>query len=85
VTSIGKGAFSGCTSLTSVTIGASVKNIDMYALQSCSAITTINYLGTVSEWNEVTLSANWGDYTGEYTIYCTDGSIAKDGTVTYYN
>ena len=41
-TTIGKGAFSGCTSLTSITIPDSVTSIGQRAFSGCSSLTTIN-------------------------------------------
>ena len=41
VTSIGYSAFYGCSGLTSVTIGDSVKNIDNYAFYECSGLTSV--------------------------------------------
>ncbi|OQA49935.1 MAG: hypothetical protein BWY46_00265 [Firmicutes bacterium ADurb.Bin300] len=42
ITSIGGSAFSGCSSLTSVTIGNSVTSIGDYAFSGCSSLTSIN-------------------------------------------
>ena len=41
VTSIGYGAFYGCTRLTSVTIGDSVTSIDSYAFYGCTRLTNV--------------------------------------------
>ena len=53
VTSIGNGAFSGCTGLTSVTIGDSVTSIGDFAFSNCSGLTSI----TIP--NSVTSIGNW--------------------------
>ncbi len=82
VTRIGDWAFNGCNSLTSVTIGNSVTTIAYRALYDCSALEVINYKGTVAEWSAIEIAPFWDYNTGDYTIYCTNGQIAKDGTVT---
>ena len=47
VTSIGEGAFHGCSGLTSVTIGNSVTSIGDYAFSYCSGLTSIVSKATV--------------------------------------
>ena len=87
VTSIGHSVFWGCANLKTITIPKSVTKLPMGMFYKCSSLTTIKYEGTIEEWNNVEkhydLSFSWNASTGEYTIYCTDGQIAKDGTVTY--
>ena len=83
VTTIGMWAFAYCSNLTSVTIGNSVTTIGNFAFYFCDNLTSITFDGTIEQWNAIELGYNWDDYTGEYTIYCTDGTIAKNGTVTH--
>jgi len=83
VTSIGKGAFYNCDFIKTVTIPKNVTYIVEQAFQNCFSLTSIIYDGTVSEWNGISKETSWDTSTPDYIIYCTDGSIAKDGTVTY--
>ena len=53
VTEIGMFAFSGCTSLATVTIPASVKTIEQGAFEYCFNIKTVQYKGTLAQWCEM--------------------------------
>ena len=84
VTIVGDFAFITCASLTTIVIPNSVTTIGTMALAYCFSLTSINFEGTVEQWNAISKGNDWDWKIGNYTIYCTDGEIAKDGTVTYY-
>ena len=81
VTFIGECAFEGCRALTSITIPNSVTQFGLGAFQNCSSLTSIIFEGTIDEWNSILKEEAedwlWDDNTGNYTIHCTDGDIAK--------
>lgn len=83
VIEIDSAAFASCTSLASVTIPNSVQSIGFQAFYDCSVLSSIHFTGSVAQWNSIKKDDQWDFNTGNYTIYCTDGKIAKDGTVTY--
>ena len=83
ITTIGDYAFIGCSDLTSVVIPNSVTTIGDTVFYCCYGLTSITFEGTIEQWKSISKESYWDDSTGEYTIYCTDGTIAKDGTVTY--
>jgi len=74
VTSIGDGAFAGCSSLTSVTIPASVTSIGRYAFGGCRALTSITIPASVTSIGErafedcknITFHVKEGSYAWQY-------------------
>lgn len=76
VEKIGQNAFLECD-LELIMIPASVVEIDSYALNYCSLLTDIYYEGTMEQWGDITFGSDWDQYTGEYTVHCSDGDIAK--------
>ncbi len=70
-------AFSGCDRLTSITIDDSVTYIGRNTFYNCSKLTSITFKGTKTQWKAIEKGYNWNEYTGNYTVHCSDGDIAK--------
>lgn len=92
ISRIGSYAFSGCTGLVSINIPLNVKHFGKESFNNCKKLQNINYEGSIEQWNSPDFSRAYDwylstgvDKTGNFTIYCTNGTIAKDGTITYYN
>lgn len=83
LTNIPAFAFRNCESLTSITIPGSVTSIGRIAFALCPSLNSIRFEGTVAQWNRISMGSDWNINSGDFTIYCTDGEITKDGTVTY--
>lgn len=77
VTSIGSYTFQGCRSLTNVTIPATMTSIGTGAFYGCGSLATVKYGGTQAQWKCITKNEGWDSNTGNYIVYCTDGTIAK--------
>lgn len=83
VTNIQAWTFQDCSSLESITISDSIVTIENSALRSSKELITINFSGTIEQWKNIPKEEYWNLGTGKYTVYCSDGTIARDGTVTY--
>ncbi len=83
VTSIDGYAFYKCTSLTSIHIPAGMKSIANCVFYKCHGLSSFTYPGTTAEWGAIYKGSSWNSQTPAYTtVYCTNGTVAKDGTVT---
>lgn len=70
-------AFGDCTNLESITIAATVTRIGDEAFFNCTSLTNITFNGTKEQWNHIQVGSNWSYKTGDFTVHCTDGEIAK--------
>jgi hypothetical protein len=76
-------AFSDATSLTSVTIPATISKIGADAFSNCTSLTSVKFEGTMSQWSELArlsgLSVMGKDYwaaNAPFTqVICSDGTI----------
>ena len=84
ITDIGPCTFAYNNHLESITIPNSVKLIYMNVFTESPNIKNIYYNGTVQEWQAIKKYDHWRMDSSDFIIYCTDGQIFKDGTVTYY-
>ncbi|MBQ6979489.1 MAG: leucine-rich repeat protein [Clostridia bacterium] len=51
-------AFSGCSSITSITISESVTSIGSDAFEGCNSLTSVYYTGTASQWSQIDSLSN---------------------------
>lgn len=82
VQSIEKSAFHNCDGLQTVSIGRGMKAIKNGAFAGCCKLNAIQFAGTVAEWHAIRKVRGWDIHTGNFIVICTNGKIAKDGTVT---
>ena len=74
VTSISSYAFQYCTSLTTIKIPESITSIGAWTFYRCSNLTTVNYMGTIEQWNSISVDHDNYNLTSA-KIICTDGVI----------
>ena len=78
ITILDDSLFDRCYALETITIPSSVTTIATFALKGTTSLTTINYNGTMSQWNAIAFGDLWDMHIGDYTVYCSDGNIAKE-------
>lgn len=76
LTSVDQNIFRNCTKLSRVHLSR-IPKITNNFFESCTALTDIYYDGTMAEWNALPKGSGWNTNTGNYTIHCTDGDVAK--------
>lgn len=82
VTSIGSSAFSGCSSLTAITIPDSVTSIGYYAFDGCSSLTSITFADTTTWYR--TKSSSYTDGTQTNVTNTSTNATYFKSTYSYY-
>lgn len=82
VTDIGQAAFAYCKTMESINLPSTLATIGDGVFHWCLCLKAIYYRGTKAQWKAITFGTDWDVGTPDYTITCTDGTIAKDGTET---
>lgn len=77
VTEISVMAFVSIKGLKSITIPDSVTKFGWLIISLCDDFTTINYQGTMEQWNAIEKQNGWVQNSCNVVIHCTDGDIAK--------
>ena len=75
VTEIAANAFMNNTDLESVRIAVTVTKIGTFAFSGCTGLKTINYDGTMAQWNAINFVDGWNYGAGNFTVICSDGVI----------
>ena len=75
VINIGYYAFIRCTSLTSIKIPEGVTSIGYYAFMNCTNLSTVKYMGTIEQWNSISVDGSDNKNLTSAKIICTDGVI----------
>lgn len=69
-------SFQGCTTLTEININKGIIALYGDTFNTCTAITTFNYDGTMEEWSHVNHNGEqWHQHTPATGIQCTDGFV----------
>ena len=64
-----------CHSLETIYVPSTVTKLDMYAFAYNENLKSIYFDGTKAQWNAIEKWRDWDLDTGNYTVYCSDGTI----------
>jgi len=75
LTELGTNAFINLTSLSHVILPSTLTTIGYNCFGGCPSLTSLDYRGTMAQWNAITKDSTWNSGTSLTTIHCTDGDI----------
>ena len=85
VTTFGTMIFHGCTSLRTVTVPGSATSLPDLFFDGCTALEEVRYGANVAKWEKLSKGVLFSNNSKvAFTVYCKNGEIAPDGTVTMY-
>lgn len=71
---------SSCTSLTKLTLPASLTSIVEYGLTNCTKLTTIEFKGTTEQWQAISKGTSWNYLTpSNMVVSCSNGTLTNQG------
>ena len=81
-TSIGDSAFYNCSGLISITVSDSVTSIGHNAFKGCGGLETVYYVGTLEQWDCVSIDINNRELTSASRYYYSESepNLNADGT-----
>ncbi|MBR6530315.1 MAG: leucine-rich repeat protein [Clostridia bacterium] len=69
------------TAITSLSIPASMRNLDVDALRGCTVLSTLSYPLLATDWVAVAKGADWYKETLLSIVNCDDGDVTVEGVV----
>ena len=77
VTEIKSNAFMNNVNIEVLYISKSITKIGTFAFSGCTGLKTINYDGTMAQWNSINKVDGWSYGAGVFTVVCSDGVITQ--------
>lgn len=75
VTHIEKSAFRGCDRLEKMVLSKNLEYIGDMTFDGCVSLKTIEFNGTIDEWNEIVKGEHWNRNVPATHVICSDGMI----------
>lgn len=60
---------------TSIILPSTLTKIGSQAFQRASALTRMDFSGTIAQWNKISKGSNWKSGMGTKIVHCTDGDV----------